>query len=174
MDIDNSRIILKALAENRRRQIIATHYNPQTADLYTDAFVYAVAHSVCPIFEEYPGYRTERADILEVLPFHETYEVSYALVKQIHDQLDKAQLNKEKITYYDVEGPYKLGSEHWPGLDVRGDLINICRYFFLSGSFDKEFWTGFMSDAPVEASGITKEWSRDELADAAQLIGAAR
>jgi antitoxin MazE len=174
MSIDYSKIILKALAENRRRQIIATHYNPQTADLYTDAFVYAVAHSVCPIFEEYPGYRTERADILEVLPFHETYEAGYALVKQIYDLLDKAQLNKEKITFYDVESPYRLSGEHWAGLDIRGDLINICRYFFLSDSFDKEFWTAFMSSAPVEASGITEKWSRDELASAAQLIGAAR
>jgi hypothetical protein len=50
MSHDNK--LLKALAEIRRRQIVATKANEQTEDVYTNAFVYAVLHSVCPIYHE--------------------------------------------------------------------------------------------------------------------------
>lgn len=73
--------------------------------------------------------------------------------------------NKEKITFYDVEGPYRLGDQHWPGTDVRENLINMCRYFYLAHMFDAAFWSEFMSNAPSEASDVTSEWSRQEIAD---------
>jgi hypothetical protein len=164
MEVNYSKVILKALAEVRRRQIVATKFNPQTEDMYSNAFVHAVMHSVYPMTEEHIGFKDDLVDIVDSLPFYETYDVGFELVKEIAELLDKKWLNKEKITFYDIEGPYKLGGEHWNGKDVREDLINICRYFYLSHMFDKKFWNEFMSDSPSEASGVTAEWNRDEIA----------
>lgn len=164
MDVNYGKVILKALAEVRRRQIVATKFNPQTEELYSDAYVYAVQNSVYPINEEHVGFEDGLSEILDSLPFHETYDVGFELVKEIAGLLDKKWLAKEKITFYDVESPYRLHGEHWKGKDVRMDLINMCRYFYLSNMFDKEFWRQFMSESPAEASGVTDEWNRDELA----------
>jgi hypothetical protein len=49
MDVNYSKVILKALAEVRRRQIIATKFNPQTENMYSDAFAHAVMHSIYPM-----------------------------------------------------------------------------------------------------------------------------
>ena len=51
MEVNYSKVILKALAEVRRRQIVATKFNPQTEDMYPNAFVHAVMHSVYPMNE---------------------------------------------------------------------------------------------------------------------------
>jgi antitoxin MazE len=164
MEVNYSKVVLKALAEVRRRQIVATKFNPQTENIYSDAFVHAVMHSVYPMNEEHLGFKDNLSEILDSLPFYETYDVSFELVKEIAEMLDKKWLNKEKITFYDVESPYRLSGEHWKGKDARMDLINICRYLYLSHMFDKDFWKEFMSESPSEASDVTSEWSRDELA----------
>src|SRR5258705_9191149 len=49
MEVNYSKVILKALAEIRRRQIMAAKFNPQTADMYPDALVHAIMHSIYPI-----------------------------------------------------------------------------------------------------------------------------
>jgi hypothetical protein len=115
--------------------------------------------------EEHIGFKDNLFDILGSLPFYETYDVGFELVKEIAELLDKKWRDNEKITFYDVENPYKLGGQHWNGKDVRVDLINICRYFYLSNMFDEDFWKEFMSNSPSEASYVTSEWSRDEIAD---------
>ena len=165
MESADSKVILKALAEIRRRQILATKFNPQTEDMYDNSFVHAVMHRIYPIQHEHPGFEEDPNAILASLPFHETYNAGFELVTQIAKLLDEKWLKKEKITFYDVEGPYRLGNEHWPGTDVRENLTNMCRYFYLSHMFDTDFWNEFMSDAPSEASDVTSEWSRQEIAD---------
>jgi antitoxin MazE len=118
---------------------------------------------VYPIKHEHPGFKENLTDILPSFPFYETYDAGFELVNSIAKLLDEKWVKKEKITYYDVEGPYKEGGEHWPGTDVRVNLIDICRYLYLCPMFDAEFWKEFMSNAPSEASNVTSEWSPDEL-----------
>jgi hypothetical protein len=165
MESSDSKIILRAMADIRRRQIVATKANPATEDLYDNSFVHAILHSIYPIRHEHPELKEDLAEILDSFPFYETYDAGFELVESIAKLLNEKSVKKEKITFYDIEGPYKLGSEHWPGTDVRENLINICRYFYLCHMFDAEFWKEFMSHAPSEASGVTSEWSRQELAD---------
>jgi hypothetical protein len=44
MESSDSKIILRAMADIRRRHIVATKANPATGDLYDNAFVHAILH----------------------------------------------------------------------------------------------------------------------------------
>lgn len=110
MESSDSKVILKALADIRRRQIIASKFNPQTEGMYDNAFVHAVMHSIYPIRHEHPGHMENPAEILNAFPFYESYNVNFDLVNRIFKQLDEKFVNKENITFYEVEGPYKLGN----------------------------------------------------------------
>lgn len=156
-------IILKALAEIRRGQILSTKANPQTEDLYADAYVHAIMHSVCPIFEEKSGFAESINERLNLSPFCETYDVPHNLVQEIAELMDAKWLNKEKITFYEIEEQHNAGGKTWLGKSLRVDLINICRYFYLSRKFNEEFWDHFMSNRPSEASNVTAPWSREEI-----------
>jgi antitoxin MazE len=165
MDVDSNKVILKALAEIRREQVLATKANPQTADLYDNAFVHAIMHRIYPIDHEDPGFKDTLVDILNSFPFYETYGVGRDQVKEIAELLDEKWRNEEKITFYDLEQPYRYGHRDWHGKDPRWDLINICRYFYLNRWFDERFWNEFMSSCPSEAHDITNEWDRSEIVD---------
>lgn len=155
--------VLLALADIRRTQIAAIKANPATADLYSDAFVHAVLHSVYPAYhEDVAGTGLERSDALRLFPFHDTYDVPEETVLEIGSLLDTRWMAREPITFRDLEKMY--ADRRWPGTHLRNDLINICRYFFLRRMFDgDDFWRTFMRDAPSQAQDITREWSRDEL-----------
>lgn len=159
----DTQLILKALLDIRRGQILAIKANPATEDLYTNAFVHAIMHSVCPIFDEEFGFAETESERLSLLPFYSSYDVPHNTVEKISNLLQKKRSKKEKLTFNDVEEPYTLGDEHWPGKDHRNDLINICRYFYLRKMFDAEFWEEFMSNAPTQASEITAKWNRTEI-----------
>lgn len=173
MESNGTNVVLKALSDIRRRQILAIKFNPQTSDLYDDAFVHAVTHSIYPIRHEHPGFKETTAERLAAFPFYETYDCGYELVTRIFKLLDEKFVAKQKITYYDVEGPYKIHGQHWEGADIREDLINICRYFYLANVFDDhDFWKNFMSDAPTEAASLTDPWSREEIETYIEIGGA--
>ena len=155
--------VLRALAEIRRSQIVAIKGNPATADLYPDAFVHAILHSVCPAYhEDVAGTGLAREEALRLFPFRETYDVPEETVLEIGSLLDARWMAKEAVTFRELE---KLYSERpWPGTNLRNDLINICRYFFLRRMFDgDDFWRTFMKEAPSQALDITRDWNRDEL-----------
>lgn len=164
MEGDN-KTVLKALAEIRRGQVLATKANPQTQDLYTNAFAHAILHSVCPIFEEDPELAKTVAERTELFPFHETYEQSHETVEEVAELLDKKWLAREKITFYDLEDIYGHGGKSWPGKCLRINLINITRYFYLRGMFDADFWKEFLSNCPTEASDVGDPWDRQEIVD---------
>ena len=155
--------VLRALADIRRSQIVAIKANAATEDLYSDAFVHAVLHSVYPAYhEDVTGTGLARDEALRLFPFHDTYDVPEETVLEIGGFLDARWMAKEAITFRDLEKLYSDRS--WPGTNLRNDLINICRYLFLRRMLDGDnFWRNFMKDAPSQALDITREWSRDEL-----------
>jgi hypothetical protein len=82
MESTDSNVILKAMAEIRRRQIIATKFNPQTEDMYDNSFVHAVMPSIYPFKHEHSGLNDNLADILNAFPFHETYDADFKSCRQ--------------------------------------------------------------------------------------------
>lgn len=89
MDSLDSKVILKALAEIRRRQIIATKFNPETEQMYDNSFAHAVMHSIYPIKHEHPGLERNSPEILARFPYYETYDAGFEIVQEIAELLDK-------------------------------------------------------------------------------------
>lgn len=172
MSVDYGPVILRALADIRRRQILLAKLNTATDGLYPDAFAYAVLHRVYPAYHEeipFGGEGLTKQQILELSPFHDTYNVEREQVVEIAELLDSKWLAKEHITYYDVEGEYQHGEKRWKGDSLRDGLITTCRYLFLHGMFDKPFWIHLMSEAPTEAYDVMHDWKAEEIRDWAQL-----
>jgi len=160
MDVNYSKVVLKALAEIRAHQMVAAKFNEQTEGLYSPDYVHAVMKSVYPLFHEDVEGREDLNSILASLPFFETYDVGYEQVNNVAKYLDQKMLAEENVTFRELEAHY--GQGQWQGRHLRSDLIDILRYFYLSGTFS-EMWDGIMSDVPVEAHGITAEWTHDDI-----------
>lgn len=156
-------LILKALAEIRRRQILSIKLNPQTADLYPNAYAFAVSRSIYPLYHEQVGFLDNRDDILQKLPFIETYDITREQVDEVVTQMDEAQKNGQHIAFRTIENTFYNRSE-WnkPWRNLRVDLIDVCRYLFLSDAFS-DIWDEFLDGAPSEAKPLRRAWNSDEL-----------
>ncbi|MFT3912229.1 MAG: hypothetical protein QM737_22570 [Ferruginibacter sp.] len=155
-------IVLKGLADIRARQIILTKFNSETKSLYPDSYVYAISRSVYPIFHEEKFLENDEHKVHSMLPYYYTYDVPEITVNMVAEFLDSKWLEKETITFYQLENKYK---GDWTGRTVRTDLMYILRYLFLYGTFDEEFWKGILKpmEYPTEASNICKPFKLDEI-----------
>lgn len=149
--MEKSEQILRALAEIRKRQIISIKLNPATENIYSDAYVFAVAKSIYPLYHENQSLIYDKETILQNYPFYETYDISREQVEEISKLIRNGE-NGEPVTFYRLEGKLRDRSDwskEWR--DFRGDLIDVCRYFFLSNMFSDK-WESFLSKAPSEAN----------------------
>jgi hypothetical protein len=161
-----TKVVLSGIFETYRQQVVATKLNPSTENMYTDSFAYAILSRVCPAYDHHPKdllQENTTEALTEEYPFEQIYKIQRESVIEIAEMLDEAWRSKKEITFYDVETIYF--KRPWKGSHVRIDLIDICRYLFLSNMFDSAFWTHFMSSAPAEAHGLTDEWDADDLYD---------
>lgn len=164
MNTPEARTILQALADVRMRQILHTKFHPDTRDLYPDAYAYAIAHSVYPLFHEQIDPMDSPATILEINPFYATYRVDIDQVETIHQRLGERAEGQGGITFRELEegfGPEGLGP--WRDASLRVVLLNVCRYFYLHGLWEDSFWERFVSDGPPEAQAVTRELNRFEV-----------
>ena len=161
--MESTEIILKALAEIRRRQILAIKLNPQTKDLISDAYAFAVSKSIFPIYHEHVGFLEHRDDILNALPFFDTYDISHRQIDEVVTLIDEGLQKNEPVSFRMLEGTFYNRPEwnkKWRHLRV--DLINVCRYIFLSDAFT-ESWEKFLEGGPSEAKPLTRRWDPAEL-----------
>jgi hypothetical protein len=168
MEVDYNRVVLRALLEMRRHQVLTAKLNPSTEAMYPNAYTYALLHRVCPAFDNQPETWDEAeqsAALLYRFPFDEVYDVPRAQVVEVAELLDEKVGAKEKITYSDLERMYQGSGMKWESGHVRPQLITVCRYLFLHGMFDEVFWQHFTSNRPSEASDITRDWNNSEIND---------
>ena len=166
METEPNPVLLHALAEVRRHQVVQAKFSEPTRDLYPDAFAYAVANSVCPVLDEDAGLDDSGDGPSTRHPFRSTYRVPYGQVRELADLLDARWRAKETMTFYDVEDHYGRtvpGQAMWKGADLRMDLIDCCRYFAIRGLFGDAFWAEFLSNAPSEANDLARPFSLDDL-----------
>jgi hypothetical protein len=155
-------ILLKGLAEVRARQIYLTKFSIETENIYDDAYAFAVCKSIYPLFHEERYMETDEEVYKLKLPFYETYELTENTISEFAEFLDQNWLNKKYFTFYQLEGHYR---NSWTGNDLRSDLINCLRYFFLQHLFDKPFWDTILKpmEYPIEADRITRPFEKTEL-----------
>lgn len=161
--MDSNETVLQALAEIRRRQILAIKLNPQTKDIYSDAYVFAVSRSIYPFYDENVGFLEDRDDIVRKLPFIETYDISREQVEEVVNLIDQGLEKKDPISFRTLEATFHNRAEwnrKWRNLRV--DLINVCRYLFLSGAFT-DAWEKFLDGGPSEAKPLNRPWRDDDL-----------
>jgi hypothetical protein len=159
---DQSDLIF-ALAEIRRNQVVHAMFVDETKGVYTPAYAYALAHSICPIVEELPD-GVENA-MSPGSPFRAAYLIPAALVQELAQLLDEAHRG-DGITFYEVEDHYgrnTQGKALWRGPELRMSIYRCCRYFYLSGWFDDDFWQHFESDSPSQGKKITGDFDLSEL-----------
>ena len=133
---------LAAIYQSMRLQVLTLEDNYVPGYGTDSSYKFAWDNEVYPFYHQ--GVRFHE-------PFETEFSVSGNQVKEIAELLDSKWLEKEKITFYELEELYeKYGSY----LD-REKLVDICQYLHLKRKFNDDFWKGFLSDSPLEASCIT-------------------
>lgn len=163
MDKNLSSVLLHALAQIRRQQIVEAKLNLHVRDIYPDSYAYAVANSVCPFQHEDAGLLEHHNRLDEQFPFRSTYAVTYEQIVELATLLDTHWRQGTTITFYAVEDHYRSAGRRWTGPSLRMDLIHCCRYMYLCRLFDENFWTQFVSNAPVEANDLNRAFDPEEL-----------
>lgn len=124
--------VMKAMFTQQRIQIM--HLGKHHRE-YTDAYIFAWEFRVYPFLHDLGGEH-------QYLP-HEIYgdffEVTAQKGASIYERLNRAWADEEDhLTYSKLESDLMgIGSAR----DWRPDeLMNVCRYLFLTGCFDEAFW----------------------------------
>lgn len=133
------------LFELMRSQILAIALNPATNKAVTQASAYAWQYRLYPVADGTDLHRK----------FGPLFTIPEAQVAELRDYLDGRWRANQHPTFYQLEDHYQH-SESWD----RCKLIEVCRYFFLAGLFDQDFWRSLLiaGQFPVEAGGIADEF----------------
>ncbi|UVF22792.1 hypothetical protein HPT29_027630 (plasmid) [Microvirga terrae] len=118
-----------------------------------DAYVFAWDRDVYPYFHEGTPWHK---------PFRNDFAVTNDLMHELLVYLDrKWRDGTVPLTFYELESTFGVGGRG-SGWD-RLALIGACRYAYLSGAFDQNFWHQLVAPAehPTEASEITDPFERE-------------
>lgn len=144
--------VMGALFAQQRIQIlhIGKHH-----DEFSDAYLHAWESGVYPLMSDTDGSVPRKP--------HEFYAQYFTASKEkvefLLKRLDDAWRKNEGLTFYDLEdelGVRGYSSKGWN----RGDLIDICRYLYLDGCYDNEFWSALVENGkcPSEALSLTSKF----------------
>ncbi|HGS5690458.1 hypothetical protein QGM67_19705 [Vibrio cholerae] len=144
--------LMKALFAQQRAQII--FMKSMKPDLMPDSYVYAWIHGIYPVFHD--GDRSVPDRPHE--NFAEHFVVSKNFTMEVIKHLDDLWLQGNSPTFYELE-------DRFGGKNNRCELLNICRYAYLDGRFDKQLWDTLLTKMkhPSEASFLTTEFNDSDL-----------
>ena len=134
-------------------QIVTAALTPGPGDRISDAYVYAWDSEVYPMLHEAADWHK---------PFASSFPVNKEMVEQLLDYLDNLWVRKKVPTFYKLEDHYDLRSGHTPW--DRAKLIHVCKYAYLSNTFDGDFWNTLLAptEHPSEARSITSPFNRTD------------
>ena len=140
--IDNE-MLLKALLDIKRQEIVLSKFNPQTENIFGDAYTYAMSKKLCPILHNEQEYD----------PFEEAYMIKRDFVTSVANYCDNLWLNKQNPTYYQIERHF--------GHDKKSELNAILRYLFINNSFDLDFFNDLKKDCSAHIHYIDKPFDKN-------------
>lgn len=148
--------IMGALFIQQRIQIM---YLGKYHDEFSDAYLHAWESGVYPVMSDSVGSIPRRLHE----PYANYFTTSKEKVEFLLKRLNDAWHNKKGLTFYDLEdelGFLSFSSQGWDRLD----LINICRYLYLGGCYDKAFWDALIESGkcPCEAHSLTSKFDREQ------------
>ncbi|SUP87868.1 Uncharacterised protein [Yersinia pseudotuberculosis] len=150
------RSLMNAMFIQQRIQImhIALHHGK-----YTDSYLYAWESGVYPLINDTDGSVPQ----MPHEPYGEFFTTSKQKVEFLLKRLDDAWLKKERLTFYALEDELGVRGFSSTGWD-RGNLLVICKYLYLDGCFDDDFWKTLTTngECPSEAHSIIRKFDRTE------------
>ena len=128
-------------------------------DEFSDAYLHAWESGVYPLLSDTDGSVPRRPHEL----YAKYFTISKEKVKFLSKRLDDAWLKKETLTFYGLEDERGVRSFSSQGWD-RCDLVDTCRYLYLSRCFSDEFWSVLTENGkcPSEALGLTDKFDREQ------------
>lgn len=134
----------------QRYQILQTKLNPATSFLIQNDYAYAWSENLFPLFDS--------------SPLHEDLEGFFSIsrleIEKVLNFADEQWLENKYHTFYDYEDLFDLGEKKG---STRFKLIAIFRYMNLRNTFDNKFWQKLIENAPIEASGLIRKFTNEEL-----------
>lgn len=168
--LDDSNL-LAALAEIRRIQVVTAKLNNATQGVFDDAYAYAIAHRLYPLYHEGLGIHDEPANpdhdvarfqdshkrklVTEVYPYFGTYRLSYGQVADVANLIEaRMEIGKDTMTFFELVTTYARERKRiFKEATLADDLFHICRYVYLSNHEDREFWQHFASGTLPDSLG---------------------
>lgn len=141
--------IMDAMFTQQRLQVLSLgkHHGE-----FSDAYLYAWARGVYPLFEDTDGSVPKKPHE----HYREYFRTSAEKVEELSDYLFDCRDRNEIPTFYELEDHFKVSysSSEW----TRSDLLKICRYVYLNTELDKSFWDKLLTATkyPTEAGGIAR------------------
>ncbi len=135
----------KAMFYIWKNQIIGLYKIKPEVSSYPVSEIYALSRNCYPIFQE-----DEETEF-----FSSSFDISKDFAESVLNFIDDGDLKSEYYTYYEIERKF--------GHSNRGKLIDLLRYTFLDERFSSLVWEKLLSDAPIEANAITREFDISEL-----------
>lgn len=147
--------IMDAMFTQQRLQVLSLgkHHGE-----FSDAYLYAWARGVYPLFEDSDGSIPQRPHE----HYGEYFRTSAEKVEELTDYLFDCRDRNEIPTFYELEDRFRVSipSSGW----TRGDLLKICRYMYLNTELNKSFWNHILTPLkhPSEAGGIIGRFNREQ------------
>ncbi|MFU1636477.1 hypothetical protein [Aeromonas veronii] len=148
-----SQRIMDAMFTQQRLQVLSlgVHHNE-----FSDAYLYAWAKGVYPFNDDTDGSVARRPHE----HYAEYFRVSQEKVDELSEYLDDCWVKKAVPTFDELERHFGVVYERteWK----RSELLKICRYLFLDGSWEQSFWDTLLTPTkyPSEAGSIIRDFDR--------------
>ena len=143
--------ILRAIYETKREELLIAKLQNTKNNNISDAYVYAYASRLCPVFHSQNALELGQSD-----PFEEIYHIKRESILVVLNYCDEKWGNNDKIDFNQLENRFeKLG---------RWVLIAILRYAYLSDKFDGSFFSMLHENHTTEYQKIDTPLSSDEIA----------
>lgn len=137
-----------ALFQQMKLTVLLTAKDDSEESPFHPAYLHAWADGLYPLLDDGASWHK---------PHEDEFPISKELVDSLFTILCHHWDSKTEITFWDLEDELGIhGGVVTDGDFTRNQVVSICRYFYLKGKFDEDFWAQLCSNGgcPGEAHSI--------------------
>ncbi|SEG29965.1 hypothetical protein [Billgrantia desiderata] len=138
----------QALYQQMRLTILLTAQDGIEGSPFTPEYLLAWDEEIYPILNDGPEWHKPHADC---------FKISKERAEEMFDYLVQHFDSGDELTFYGLEDKLGIkGTAYSTGSWERYEVIKLCRYFYLYGSFNEKFWQTLTrnGECPSEAHSI--------------------
>lgn len=148
---------IEMLFSLQRFQILALYTSTTAERTVSSAYAFAWSEGVYPLLHETASWHQ---------PYGASFAISPLQMRDLSDYLSSVWSSKREITFYQLEDHYGIKGAKRPGpIWSQASLILACRYLYLYGQFDTDFWLDLLSGSqcPMEAEAIAHKFESTDV-----------